>query len=114
MEPAGTPDTSRPADGHVTVLRISASTGRITVNMDDIVETHPDRLLTTKEVAMLVGVEPSSWRSMVSRGLAPRPDDAGDESVPRNRRNPRWKVSTVGEFRASRPGQGRRTDLEGK
>jgi predicted DNA-binding transcriptional regulator AlpA len=71
----------------------------------------PDRLLSGPEVARLLGVQASSWRARVAEGRAPAPDDPGPLDVPANRRRPRWRLSTVREFKQSRPGQGFRSDL---
>ena len=67
--------------------------------------TKPDRLLTSKEAAEVVGVKPATWLSLVSQGYAPKPDDP-DEGRPVNRRTPRWLESSVETFKANRPGRG--------
>ena len=71
----------------------------------------PDRLLTGPEVAALLGIEPVSWRSLVRQGFAPVADDPGGVG-PVNTRRPRWRLSTVREFRQNRKGRGFRSDLE--
>jgi hypothetical protein len=47
-----------------------------------------------------------TWDSYVSRGKAPRPDEYVE-------RTPRWRMSTITAWAATRPGQGARTDLAG-
>lgn len=68
------------------------------------VSVDPGELLTVAEVARLVGMTPSGWRSMVSLGYAPKPDDPGTGPV--NRRMPRWRLETVREFQLSRRRRG--------
>lgn len=70
----------------------------------------PKRMLTGPEVAALLGIEPVSWRSLVRRKLAPVADDPGGEGPP-NTRRPRWRLSTIREFKQSRKGRGYRSDL---
>jgi hypothetical protein len=77
--------------------------------MEGVVVADPDRLLTTAEVAAALGIQPATWRKMVSVGSAPRADDPGVGPV--NRRTPRWRVSTVRAFRLGRKGKGFRSDL---
>lgn len=83
-ESAGQPDTARPTKGGA-------------------VET-----LSHAEAAALAGVTPKSWTTMVGRGYAPQPDDAGDLTVPATRRRPRWKRSTIEQWKDNRPGRGRK------
>lgn len=64
----------------------------------------PDSLLTGAQIADVLGIVPATWRSLVRSGHAPRPDDPGVGAV--NRRTPRWKISTIAEFRRTRPGRG--------
>lgn len=71
-------------------------------------QTEP--MLDVTEAAARAGMQPSSWRSAVSRGYLPPPDDP-DASAPKTRRRPRWRLSTVDRFIGARPGQGHRTDL---
>lgn len=71
--------------------------------------TNADKLLTGPEAAARLGLTPATWRGYVSKGYAPKPDDA-DEGRPVNRRAPRWRVSTIDEFAGNRLGQGARTD----
>jgi len=52
-----------------------------------------DRKLSTAEAAALCGMKPNSWRSRVSRTMAPPPDGHHDA------RTPWWYESTVTEFR---------------
>jgi hypothetical protein len=73
--------------------------------------TATDPLLTGPKAAARAGVAAATWRSYVSRGYAPQPDDP-DNDQPPNRRNPRWLTSTVDHFTANRLGQGARTDRE--
>lgn len=72
----------------------------------------PDPLLTGAQAAQRLGLVPSTWRSYVARGYAPAPDDPGDLSASANRRNPRWRASSVDRFKANRLHQGTRTDLQ--
>lgn len=66
-----------------------------------------DPLLTGPDAAARIGIAPATWRSYVKRGYAPPADDP-DGDRPANRRNPRWRTSTVDTFAANRIGQGRR------
>jgi predicted DNA-binding transcriptional regulator AlpA len=68
-----------------------------------------DPLLTGPQVAARVGLAPATWRGYVSRGHAPAPDDPDDDRPP-NRRQPRWRQSTIDRWQAARPGPGARTD----
>ena len=72
--------------------------------------TTEDPLLTTREIADRLGIQPTTWRSMVSLGHAP-PADVPELERPPGSRLPRWRWSTVEAWRKTRPGQGRRTDL---
>lgn len=74
------------------------------------VNVDPDELLTGKEVAQLLEIDPATWRTYVRRGYAPKADDPGVGPV--NRRTPRWRLETVREYRLNRKGQGHRTDRE--
>lgn len=69
-----------------------------------------DPLLSTTEIAARLGVQPVTWRALVSRGEAPAPD-VPELDRPPGVRWPRWRLSTVEAWRKTRPGQGRRTDL---
>lgn len=73
-----------------------------------------DPLLTTAEVAALLGVGPASWRGYVSRRTAPSPDDPDLDRTP-SRRSPRWRRSTVLEWAQTRrpPGRPRKAPEEG-
>jgi len=53
--------------------------------------------LTSAEVSTRLDVQPSTWRSWVSRDQAPKPDGAYDA------RTPYWLASTIDEWKASRP-----------
>jgi predicted DNA-binding transcriptional regulator AlpA len=61
--------------------------------------------LTTAEVAKLVGVKPSTWRSYLGRNTAPPPDGRYDE------RTVYWYRSTIERWVKARPGRGARSDL---
>lgn len=63
--------------------------------------TDPNRLLFSAEVATLLDMSPETWRSHVTRGTAPPADDP-DLDRPRNRRMPRWKLSTIAQWQAAR------------
>lgn len=52
-----------------------------------------DRKLSTAEAAALCGMKPNSWRSRVSRTMAPPPDGHHDA------RTPWWYESTIVEFK---------------
>jgi hypothetical protein len=68
----------------------------------EIVVTEPsDPWLTGPQAAEFAGMLPSSWRGLVNRGGAPPADDPGDLSAHPRRRNPRWRRSTVAQYRAS-------------
>lgn len=77
--------------------------------MVDEVSADPDELLTGPQIARLLEITPGSWRVYVSTGVAPRADEP-DEGLPPNRRNPKWKLSTVRAFVQGRKGQGYRSD----
>jgi hypothetical protein len=64
----------------------------------------PDDLLTGPQIAVLIGVSPSTWRAYVARGQAPAPDDP-DTDRPPNRHTPRWLISTIDAWREARRGQ---------
>lgn len=71
-----------------------------------------DPLVSAKEAAELLGIKPATWRSYVSRGQAPPPDEPDDEpGKPACHRFPRWRRSTV-LGRVGRRKQGHRTDLD--
>ncbi len=71
-----------------------------------------DSLLTGPQVAGRLGISPGTWRGYVSRGRAPAPDDP-DVGRPPNRRQPRWKTSTIDTWQTDRPGPGEgSTDLK--
>lgn len=72
--------------------------------------TDDDPLLRVNEAAARAGVQPSTWRAYVNRQQAPRPDDP-DEETPKERRQPRWRQSTVDAFNGRPRRPGRRTDL---
>ena len=69
-----------------------------------------DPMLTGPEAAQRCGVTAGTWRGYVHRKVAPAPDDP-DEGRPVNRRQPRWKTSTVDYFKENRIGQGRRPTM---
>lgn len=66
-------------------------------------ELKPAGHLTADEVAALLGIKASTWRSYVAREQAPKP--AGSVG-----RTPLWLRADVEGWAASRPGQGARTD----
>jgi hypothetical protein len=72
--------------------------------------TDAEPLLEVAEAAARLGIQPGSWRAGVSRGYFPPPDEP-DTAAPKQRRRPRWRLSTVDKAIDTRPGQGRRTDL---
>lgn len=61
--------------------------------------------LTTKEAAALAGVAVSTWEAYVSRHQAPQPDGHFG-------RQRYWLPATIENWKANRPGQGKRTDLD--
>lgn len=62
--------------------------------------------LTAEDAASLAGVRPSTWNAYVTRGYAPPADGRLG--------NQRWWLrETVEQWKANRPGRGRRTDLQG-
>lgn len=65
----------------------SALAGEITAD--------PERLLSTAEVARLLGIQPATWRNYVRRGYAPTAD------VP-SASLPLWRLETVREYRQGR------------
>ncbi len=115
MRPTGHPDCARQAD-HVTVLRVSGRTGRVTVSGPERAD-ESQRWRSAAQCAERAGLRPGTWRSYVARGLAPAADDP-DLDYPVNRRRPRWLVSTIERWEALRPGLGqsnsrlRRLELE--
>lgn len=66
------------------------------------------------EAASHCGMTEGDWRTRVSRGTAPAPDDPDDDSRrPKYRRSPRWKAETVRAWHAGRNrkrGRPRRAD----
>jgi hypothetical protein len=78
---------------------------------------NPDPLLTGPQIAGRLGISASTWRAYVSRGQAPAPDDPGDtdrhgQPIPKKRRIPRWKTSTIDTYAARDKRPGTRTDLK--
>jgi len=61
--------------------------------------------LTAAEFAARLGILPTSFASMRSRGHIPGPDDPTGKG---------WLLTTVEDFIASRPGAGARTDLQAR
>jgi hypothetical protein len=68
--------------------------------------------LDVKAAAARAGVKPVTWRSYVSRGYAPEPDDKDEGEPVIYRRRPRWRASTLDGWR--RAGQGAHTELAGR
>lgn len=72
-----------------------------------------DPWLYGPQAAEEMGMSPAWWRSAgraeYGDKYRPYPDDPGDLRLPANRRNARWRLSTVRNFQ--RAGQGTRTDL---
>ena len=66
-----------------------------------------DPLLDSRQVAEMLGIELSTWRSLRQQRYAPKPDDL-DEGTPVGLRRPKWRLSTVAKFQAARPGRGGR------
>lgn len=67
------------------------------------------RKLGIAAAAKRAGIEPSTWRSYMARGLAPEPD--GREEISGT---PWWYESTVDAFNRSRLGRGYRSDLHSR
>lgn len=70
---------------------------------------NPDPLLTVAEVAALLEINSSTWRSYVSRATStgvPPPDDP-DLDRPPSRRSPRWRRSAIETWAATRRPPGR-------
>lgn len=65
----------------------------------------PGMLLTSGEVAAVLGISASGWRSLVSQGYAPKPD-VPDTARPVNRRTPQWRADTIADFRVTRASAG--------
>lgn len=78
-------------------VRISPKEGITVTGRDEL-----DPLMSTAEAAGLAGMRPDSWRSLVRSKRIPVADDPGDLSVSANRRNPRWRRSTVHRYMATR------------
>lgn len=112
-KPTGRPDSARSASRGAGMMRLRVGvSGGITMEPetepDDAgpregdIWADPNRLLYTDEVCRLIdGMTPNTWRSYVSRGYAPAPDDP-DLGRPVNRRTPRWKLSTVADWQHTR------------
>lgn len=64
----------------------------------------PDDLLSTGQVAELLGISPGTWRGYVHRHQAPAPDPA--DAV--DKRTPRWRRDVIEAWAAQRPGRGGR------
>lgn len=60
-------------------------------------------LLTSEDLAEVLGVTVGTIRSYRSRGVLPEPDEMVG-------RTPTWRRRTIEQWRATRPGQGARTD----
>lgn len=109
MVRTGAPDTPRCGSDGVTVDRVVVPFRGGLMRGDVVAD--PERLLTGPQVAASLGMTPGAWRKAVSKGYAPAADDPGEGPV--NRRTPRWRVSTVREFKLrGRKGAGYRSDLK--
>lgn len=62
--------------------------------------------VTAAEAAAMLGWQPDSWTSKVSRGKAPQPRR-------RIAGRPLWLETDVAKFKRNMPGQGYRTDIHG-
>ncbi len=68
--------------------------------------------LTVPQVAERLGITPSAWRGMVTRGKQARaagkstPGLAPEADGQHDGRTPWWFEATIAEFQARRPGQG--------
>lgn len=60
--------------------------------------------LTVRQVAEISGLSPATVYSYRTRGILPPPDDYIGST-------PVWRPATIRRWKASRPGQGARTDL---
>jgi hypothetical protein len=69
-------------------------------------EVHPESLLSIEQAARICGVQPRSWRVMVSRRLAPAP-------VFRFGGSPVWTRGVLAVWLRTRPGHGGRPPLDG-
>lgn len=69
--------------------------------------TDTDPLLTIADIVKQFDkMAEATWRSYVSRGRAPQPDDPDDANGrPANRRTPRWRQSTIDRWKNTRRGQ---------
>lgn len=63
-------------------------------------------LLSTAEAAKWAGFDSAVWRSMVSRGSAPKP-------VTRVGNSPCWTLEQLQKWKANRPGRGWRSGRSG-
>lgn len=90
----GRPDSALSRSSGAVVVRVLPWEG---FGMGRVV-ADPGRLLSGPEVAELLGIRPSTWRSYVVKGLAPAPADP-DEGRPAARRCPRWSLAQVREYR---------------
>jgi len=107
------PDSVRSAPRGAGMMRVRVGvSGGITVEPESVPDSapregdiwaDPNRLLYTEEVCALLNppMTPDTWRSVVRRGSAPKPDDP-DLGTPVNRRRPRWKLSTVVRYQHER------------
>lgn len=67
-----------------------------------------EQLIGVVAAAHIARIAPSSWRTYVARGRAPKPDAPRDANG-----RPRWKKTTVEAWQEQKPGQGHRSDLDG-
>lgn len=112
------PDDARPGRSAIgAVVATVAPDGRIRLGVGGPAAPGPlgevDRLLTANEVAEAVGIKPDTWRSYVTRGFAPQPDDR-DEGRPVNLQIHRWRTSTIAVWQASRKWSKKRIPLEAR
>lgn len=66
----------------------------MTISNDDLakMESHDLILLTTNQVIGLLKLKSGTWRSLVSRDLAPKPDGHYTD------RTPYWRVQTIFDY----------------
>lgn len=66
-------------------------------------------LIGNEAAAAYVGVSVNTWRPYVARGYAPQPDR---REIKGGHAIPVWKKKTLDAWMSSRPGAGKRTDLD--
>lgn len=98
------PGPAAVVEAGVVVVRVFTD-GRISMTgeepTDGPIVRREDPLLNSAEVAQLLGIGRKTWTSYVARGQAPAADEP-DLGRPVNRREPKWRQTTIARYKALR------------